>query len=715
MRTLFITALLLITTAVQAQLKTDSSKECVICHVSWGEGFSELEPQLKAVDHPLVIDGQAARVSSEAMCWSCHDAYVSDSRRYFLEKDPHMQTPTDPEAIANTGMPLANDGQIYCGTCHTPHGSKMEREYSFSPFQRMDVDGSALCITCHAEHATADLSHPIHAELKEGLPASLAGNHVSEVTVECMTCHEMHTHQPLKLSKGNDHTDLCASCHQAEFDLLGSDHQVALDQPNLLLADGERTASQVDACAVCHTTHGAKGKDLWAWDLEDGMNPVREGVDARCLTCHNKDGAAKEKAWKDHGHTLNARVENCTSPELPLDEAGYMSCTTCHNPHRWSRLADQKPSQPNTEGTALSSFLRLADDQNGSLCTSCHEAQAGVLVSDHNSFSWKDASTGQCSSCHNTHEPTAFIDQHSHEGVSAFTSLCLSCHEGEGQHGATPLGAHGHSLSVEMQPTSGLPGYDSKTLATLDATQAQSLGTSGSSLMVGCETCHDPHVWSPIGSVWQGHGSDGNEASSFLVMNNTDAGLCVTCHEDEAALLTSSHDVSAQHPGESACRACHATHQAATDWADLRQLLSDEEMLALTAGRADEALEKQTENWSPGARHCLSCHQEGGESQYMPESWAHPQKYETLLSAYRGENPSSMPLFGESGRADGLTGRVDCLSCHNPHVATSPGEGESTRDYLRQASHETVCADCHGEKALWKYRYYHNTLKREMP
>jgi predicted CXXCH cytochrome family protein len=720
MRVFLLTALLLVPLGVQAQLKTDSSKECVICHVTWGDDFSKLEPLLSPVDHPLMIDGQSARVSSEKMCWSCHDAYVSDSRSYFLDNDPHMQTPKDPDAIANSGMPLAADGEMYCGTCHTPHANKMDREYSFSPFQRMDIVESALCITCHAEHAAPDRSHPIHVALEDPLPLALAGDHVSTKQVECLSCHSMHSHQPLKLAEGKNNYPLCISCHESEKGLLGSDHQVALEHPGLMIGSSEKKAGDVDVCAACHTTHGAKGKDLWAWDLENGTHPVLAGVDARCLSCHNDDGAAKEKAWKGHGHPIDSKVESCSSKDLPLDDQGHMSCTSCHNPHQWSSLPGHKPAAGNDDGNALTSFLRLPDDQNSRLCTACHEDQGKALASDHNSMNWKDATPGQCSSCHNTHESTSFSDDHAQKNVSAFTSLCLSCHEGEGHHGATSVGPHGHSIAVEMDASSGLPGYDTKTLGTLEAADAKRLG---STLMVGCESCHDPHVWSPVGLAWDSDNNDGNEATSFLVKNNDDAGLCVTCHEDEKALVGSTHDMSAQKPGQSACSVCHATHQAASEWADLRVILSDDEMATLTASAvtgttgaagATASLESDSQNWSLGARHCLSCHQDGGDSRIAPEAWAHPQEYETLAGAYRADG-GTMPLFGENGPTDGALGRIDCISCHNPHVAQTPGEGESTPDYLRQTSSQTACADCHGEKALWKYRYYHNSLKRELP
>jgi predicted CXXCH cytochrome family protein len=130
--------------------------------------------------------------------------------------------------------------------------------------------------------------------------------------------------------------------------------------------------------------------------------------------------------------------------------------------------------------------------------------------------------------------------------------------------------------------------------------------------------------------------------------------------------------------------------------------------------RPDGSLERKAENWSPGARHCLSCHREQGASSHVPEAWGHPQKYMTLAGQTRPDG-RTMPLFDAEGRTDGAIGRVDCTSCHNPHVAHPEGGGEHSPDFLRQETSEAVCADCHGDKALWKYRYYHSSEKRVLP
>lgn len=694
-----------------AQLHMDRSKECVICHVEWGEGYEKMAVLLPPVDHPVMIDGREARVASRDMCWSCHDGYVGDSRRFFQKDDPHFHKPSNGAAVSASGLPLDRKGDIYCGSCHTPHMNRMEREFQYVPFLRAEADNSALCLKCHADHARRNTDHPLHAKLEQALPQELAGRHVSTGTVECLSCHNMHSDKRAKLMDGADRTQLCRSCHEPSFAVLQSDHHLKEEHGNLPIGNTKRTAGQSDACASCHVTHGGNGPAMWAWPLPGGRGAdvVKDGVDARCLSCHQEKGAAGAISWVGHGHPLDRPVKE-QNVRLPLREGG-MSCTTCHDPHRWSAMPGHKPGPGNEDGDALGSFLRLPDDENGRLCINCHNEQAQTLVSDHNSFNWSEPSRGQCTSCHNTHKQQAFGDGHARTDVSEFTSLCLSCHEGTGKHGATTLGQHGHPVGRAMPKGSKLPGYRAENLRTWRPAD----GTpEPADLLVGCESCHEPHHWNPAGPpTWQAN-AKGDDNSSFLRMANSGAQLCSACHTGETRVLGSAHDLSETRPNESACRACHTTHRAVSDWAIIASSLDNAQMDSVAAVRPDGSLERKAENWSPGARHCLSCHREQGASSHVPEAWGHPQKYMTLAGQTRPDG-RTMPLFDAEGRTDGAIGRVDCTSCHNPHVAHPEGGGEHSPDFLRQETSEAVCADCHGDKALWKYRYYHSSEKRVLP
>lgn len=699
---------LLVACPANAQLKRDRSKECVICHVTWGDGFEAMATTLRPVEQDVLIDGMRSRVGSNDMCWSCHDGYVVDSRQRFIGDDPHMRPTERGAVLAASGLRLAESGEVYCGTCHTPHTTVMERSYSFSPFLRQETAASQICVSCHADHAEPLKSHPIHVRMDGAFPASLGSKRTAAGTVECLTCHDMHSKRTAKLLEGHDRTRLCRSCHEPQFELLLSDHELNVGSPETLVGATGRRAGEMDACGSCHLTHGAQGAALWSWPLPAGRSqrPVSDGVDARCLSCHRDGGAAADKPWLGHGHPVG-RAPEAVAAGLPVAEDGTMSCLTCHDPHRWTVVDGRDPGTGDDEGDALTSFLRLPDDENSRLCSGCHRDESQVLVSDHNSFSWSEPSPGQCTSCHETHGRTPFVDDHDRPEFSAFTSLCLHCHEGAGIHGATGLGEHGHPLGDPLPAGAGLPSMGAGHFTALQVERDPTAPGR-----VGCESCHDPHRWSPLGAGWAGAGSDGDESSSFLRVDNTSAALCGACHQAERTVLGSQHDLGPERPGHSACSACHTTHGAGSDWAIVATSLDGAAMAELAAAAGE--LEQDPANWSPGARHCLSCHRADGESSVVPLAWGHPRAVETLAGAWRADGRET-PLFAVEGRSLEPLGRVDCTSCHNPHVAHPTGATEHATDFLRDSSRGKVCADCHGESALWKYRYYHNPEKRELP
>jgi len=463
--------------------------------------------------------------------------------------------------------------------------------------------------------------------------------------------------------------------------------------------------------------HGSRGKGLWARNLPaeaDSSNPVVAGVDLRCVECHKKSAPGAEKAWRGHGHPLAQPVAECTEREALGLEDDQMSCLTCHDPHRWSRLEDQGVGIDNEEGTPLSSFLRLPDDDEGRLCAACHAKEAQALSSDHNAGTrafaeYRAERPGQCTVCHNQHAERAFADGHRRATTSPTSSLCLDCHAGEpGAGGLARIGEHGHPLDRPLPAECGLPGY---------------AGASADTLM-GCESCHDPHVWSVTGEQWAGDGDDGGQGSSFLLADNRGAQLCALCHEKESAVIGSNHDLSwtgaaeihastagggnppsdADTTGRNACSWCHASHGAAGERTMLALELGDGE----SGGLAEATLswepgspEADQASWTPGARHCLACHSRDGWSTVVPEAWAHPQDVYTIQA--------------DGGQTGMRLITVDCGSCHDPHAALRKDQTLRRAGYLRLSSHEAICSDCHGHKALWKFGFYHDKLKRLRP
>jgi predicted CXXCH cytochrome family protein len=80
-----------------------------------------------------------------------------------------------------------------------------------------------------------------------------------------------------------------------------------------------------------------------------------------------------------------------------------------------------------------------------------------------------------------------------------------------------------------------------------------------------------------------------------------------------------------------------------------------------------------------------------------PEVWYHPPQPGTPRPDGRG---------GEE------LVRINCDTCHDPHQAAGAKPSADAVRFLRHASAETVCADCHREDALRRYAFFHDRQRR---
>ena len=663
-------------------------EDCSTCHVSWHSTGKGVETLIPRVNTNIIIDGKPSMVTSEAMCLSCHDGYVADSREVFLSKNHHGNM--KPGDVKVKDLPLNSEGEIYCGTCHSVHSLPPERPDSFAPFMRVETKNSQLCMKCHEGQTKSNVNHPIHV-------AQATANRMPPDTrwgdgnkVECMTCHPIHENQKVQLVEGKNRTALCSACHADQFEISLTDHDLTVSHPYEKTVNG-LTFQEQDICASCHVTHEGEGKFMWALDIKD-----TKSLNAYCLECHSTTGLAKAKAFKHEGHLINGKKFEKAIPELAITAGEELKCVSCHDPHRWEHQGKRNLTAANEEGTAVSSFLRLPDDANGSLCTTCHSEKQTVVNSDHSiqrgGFKTYFANAGnsqqqqsQCSVCHATHK-AGFAVSAGKGSPDKIADVCQGCHNDALS--PTTVGHADHPMDIPFDSKSKLPGR-----------------LVGKQTLLSCNTCHDPHDWGTVKSSSSTADMQGDDENSFLrVSNFPEPGLCFDCHSEQKTILMTDHDLS--EPGKSACSMCHTPHNAS----------------------AQAGILARWEDDAPGAtyneKHCFTCHKSDGiAAGNIPIAFQHPHQYGTVTTMVRNIGSwTDFPLFTATGPAETF-GYIDCFTCHNPHKwsfderlqvpKTENDEGTRLTSFLREPSEKTLCSDCHGESALWKYNYYHDPLKRK--
>ncbi len=716
---------------------------------------TDVQPLIPYDPRPTTESGRQDVVSTERMCFSCHDGFVLDSRFVWGEGGhghPVGVRPSErvriPTLEGKVVFPLNEDGKLYCGTCHTAHGVDWTQDES-PIFLRMKNVRSSLCVACHLDHGTgpAEGNHPILKPVPERPRALLrAGARFGgDSEVICQSCHRPHGARgdPITVLD-NRRSALCSACHGDKGGIRGTRHDLAVVAPGARNARGHTTA-ETGPCSACHVPHGARGPRLWARE-DPGVTAV-DASSARCLGCHRPHGVAGRKPVGRHSHPLDVAIEaagvavkgrewSSSGPDLPGlapvrplplveagreagESAGAVGCITCHDPHVWSRRHGRTGDPRAEEGDGRNSFLRIANDGESALCTNCHRDQASVALSRHNlGLSRPEATnlagsstadSGVCSACHLPHngDGLRMWARQLPAGSSGVEQACRSCHRDGGPAAEKQTGAHSHPLHVRPGAAAARAALP---LFRPDGARTASAGE------IDCATCHDPHQWEPgrpasrTGAEAEGDGDAGN---SFLRREaSARAGLCLSCHPDKRTVLGTDHDLAVSAPravddrGRTVretgpCGQCHAVHNA----------VIPARLWARTPGEGADL----------PARMCLGCHRHDGvAAAKVPRELGHPPRQVVVnRSRLRGQPAGSLlypPVYGDDGRPveEGL---ITCPTCHDPHrwdaAAAVPGpgkpvEGNVLDSFLRHAdTRGFLCADCHGPDSLYRYKYFH--------
>lgn len=417
-----------------------------------------------------------------------------------------------------------------------------------------------------------------------------------------------------------------------------------------------------------------------------------------------------------------------------------VQCSSCHNPHQWDPEAPEKRGGKEVEGNTSNSFLRLPCSDSSNLCLACHGDKKMLLSHDHNlnitapeDKNMQGATakaSGPCGACHIPHfasGPRLWARELSPD-QPLVSQYCLNCHSKNGSAGEKTVGKEDHPVDKVSEGFHIADAVQVSVELPLFSTE----GTSEPGKTIRCLTCHDPHLWTANQmslSPGYNNSEEGNETGQGLLEGDARSSflrkpaspgpdLCVICHEETVFLEGTDHDLSVTAPearnlmGQTVreagqCGVCHAVHNSPHSL----------KLWARSYGPV-------AENQHPMNALCTSCHSENQVAKNkVPPVATHPAGLLiTNIARFTGQRKGYTPLFNHAGKEVSV-GDLSCSSCHS-FFAWDPdkdekgpqinAEGDASNSFLRTSLDQTVCSDCHGEEAIWRYTYFHSVPKREM-
>ncbi len=234
--------------------------------------------------------------SGEVTCSTCHDPHLGTDhpgrlKASFLEA-ARVQVTIDPHYR-----------KTLCFTCH--------KEEQGAPL--LTADANALCNRCHGTGQIPGDPHPL-VKVPPGMTIP-AGWPLRDGSVTCSTCHRAGHREDrpfyrfLRGGPYRDRNDVCFQCHSKE--------EFAKRNPH-------KDINQLKGCEFCHAVRPVPGKD--------NAKTVKLLADVviLCLRCHDY---TPHPAAFQHTIKLDTEWAGKIPAELPLNQNGEITCSTCHNPH----------------------------------------------------------------------------------------------------------------------------------------------------------------------------------------------------------------------------------------------------------------------------------------------------------------------------------------------------------------------------------------------
>jgi predicted CXXCH cytochrome family protein len=700
-------------------LDEKGNMQCATCHTAHGV------PSDMGSEKTIFI---RTSNNNSSMCKMCH-ADKNDGAKKGNHPIGTSEKEIPETLMSHGGRKGDGKNEIICETCHTVHGSPNES------FLIESARNSGLCLECHADKNIFDSEgkrnhqHVVNVKpVNVKIPAEVIEKGAKlgwNGEIICQTCHKIHNNhieKKLLLIMKDKKSSLCLTCHKNKEYLADTKHNLEHSAPEEKNLE-DRTVSEGGICSPCHLPH----KEARA------AGTGEDAITRLCLSCHNK-GMIGEKAIpvdyrhplgvnpfnNGNGHKINLATSGIDESKfsLPLfnkngmqDHDGNVTCTTCHDPHKWRPDSTQGEIREDVKGDNFTSFLRKSAPD---ICRECHTNKFFIENSEHdiarvapeekNSLDQTPAESGICGVCHLVHggqKGYLWARKAVSSTGNVVQDLCIGCHNEQGMAKEKTVKDYSHPVNISLTEsglTTTLPLFDKQ-------------GHLSDNGLMTCETCHDPHRWSPDKITTEEHFKiEGNARNSFLRMTNSPSPeLCGNCHKDEFYVTMTDHDMSISETmgltaAESGtCGVCHNVHNSR----------NKPRLWAQGFGNGASIMDRM----------CNYCHDKDGSAKdKIPAIDSHPDN-QLINNIGRDiiHTPNYFPLFNDHSGEYMSVGNISCPSCHNVHQwdpkfkKIGPGkniEGNATNSFLRMQTYSLLCIDCHGLDALFRFKYYHDVEER---
>jgi predicted CXXCH cytochrome family protein len=682
---------------------------CGTCHTPHGVGE-------QSADLTMSFFLRVENVDSN-LCTQCHVSERKDPGRKNHPVNVLGREPLTQEIYWLGGRLGSDPRKIICQSCHTPHGRTTLLK---------SVEDSSLCLICHKEKDNAGPFlqygtplHPVGVPSKTDLAAVREPDSVRwgrDGRIICLTCHGVHSGLNQSLTLTGNMSTYCQRCHPDQSRRVASGrHNLEQTAPNLKNVEG-KTPPESGPCRTCHKAHGWAHAGAGEQDTPSML----------CLACHGEGGAVPKASVGNLSHPVDVEWKTLAKvadlKPLEMGQKTWVVCSTCHDPHgRTTRIETSPPKEENASAD------RMLRDDKMRICRDCHLDRFAMKGTKHDLTKPEDRKRieehfgkmqeeQECLPCHRVHNAAApglwFVslpEPHSAFDLEVSSRKCLTCH---GQESFRRIREEmGHPIGRPMK-TEYVPNPDDRIRLGQIA-----LDQGGARDVVICSTCHLSHgIQNPDGSV-----------TLFAGGGLPEGDLCTACHKEKAQIRGSPHDFRTRkgdqfRPDEGRslaygeCAGCHTNHDA-----------------PIERGLIAFSVDPPQGKGNPEDMFCLHCHldpriRHGEDVKFYVHPSAQEVKQNLQQRKKRREGPPTEWL-GEPQKTtkEGYEAifRIRCITCHDNHRWTplprpdvsSAGRTELTSFLRGSEVAQTLCANCHGAEALYRYRFYHHdrAFKQKIP